>query len=79
MSSSYNLCDRPTEEGRGKNAKNNVARGQSKKAVRAFAILARVRYWEVLLYQRFTGKLTGKRFLPVNVGKMQFFKVRAKI
>ena len=42
-------------------------------------MLSRVRYWEVLLYQRFTGKLTGKSCLPVNVGKMQFFKVRAKI
>ena len=34
---------------------------------------SKVRNWEVLLYQRFTGKLTGKNFLPVKIGEMQFF------
>ena len=42
-------------------------------------IRARVRYWEILLYQRFTGKWTGQNLLPVKVCKMQCFKIRAKI
>ena len=41
-------------------------------------MLDKVGNWEVLLYRRFTGKITGKNILPVKLGKMQFFKISAK-